>query len=423
LVGIIGLVSLSFTYVIVESNRQAIAQELLGLTKQVRLFFLEYYNILEAYLLIGICLMSGLLSVSIYAFVSYYRLKLDPLSIFPKKLGKTPIFYKPLGFWKILSFLEQPFIGAKLVTYFTNHPHIYAGSLGNVIVINEELLKNLSDDEIRSIVAHEACHFKYHYLQKIHLAVEKRIERSFLCFLSLMIVFNFIVVFSTYNLLNLYSYLYESLGIHEYYTDLIGAISNLSSSTLTIFALYVISLLFIRFAGDYMLEQQELLADAYSAYYTSPKTLISAIKKVAKIATIRYFKIWLDPISFYRPSFNGNKFKRIFFGRHPTYHERLNYVEITDKILNQTISFKLSGKLRSPHSLFTSFLSPSLYFGDLPRFVRHNIPSDSVKSIYEYLQRKETFNIRDCTNSLRLPEFWVLIVVLMLHISKVIKIE
>jgi len=178
--------------------------------------------------------------------------------------------------------------------------------------------------------------------------------------------------------------------------------------------------IFIKYGGDYMLWQQEFLADAYSALHTDPDELISALKNVAKMGIIGIYIPGTLP--FHKQSF-GSKFKRIFSLEHPSIMERINFLEILKLLLRGTVSFRLVKTLRKPHDISTIFFCPSIYFGDLPRFVRKEISRTKLDDIYSFLRSSSRLNIYDLSKKYNLPLFHVTIVLLMLCHSKLLVIE
>jgi Zn-dependent protease with chaperone function len=393
--------------------------------KIIKTYFMEFFNNSKTCIILSLVVLVLLLILSVYTLLKYYQFKSCPLLTFPKKIGSITIFYKPVINAEIASFLDQ-LSASNFKLYSTNNPRVFADSVANVLVFNEKILENLSLKEIRSIIAHEVAHFKFHYMQKQHLIISKKFERYLaVCGLALLCLTVLIYLMKqageslVHNILPLISGTSILISLDQ----LRFIITVMNIATIVLFIMFVESTLgsiFIKYGGDYMLWQQEFLADAYSALHTDPDDLISALKNVVKMSVSEIRTP--ETLPFYKKSF-GNKLKRIFFLEHPSIVERVNFLETLKSFLQGTVSFRLVKTLRKPHDISSIFFCPSIYFGDLPRFVRKEISRTKLDDIYSFLRSSSRLNIYDLSRKYNLPLFHVTIVLLMLYHSKLLEVE
>jgi len=433
LVSLVGLYTFTSLYYECEQSASEVAvAKFPEEWKVIQTYFIDFYNNGKALCGIVILIFTLMLLTSIYALFKYYQFKSDPMSILHRRIGNTTIFYKPLKNKKIAFFLKE-LSTPDLKLYSTNNPRIISVGLANIIIINERVLENLPLNEVKSIIAHEVGHFKFHYLQKLHLLITKRFQWYFLShvlgFLSVTII-----AFLTwqngdrlyYNLSLLLNNLNET-NIQTALDQFRFILYAFNIAVIVLFVMFVSSLFdsaFIKYAGDYMLWQQEYLADAYSALYTKPSDLIAALKSIRELYLLYLLKGSVqDDFSFYRPKIAASKLKSIFSLEHPSVKERIDFIETIKQLLDGSVSFRLNKKLRKPHDISTAVFCPSLYFGDLPRFVRKEISREKLESIYGFLYSSSRLNICDLSEKFNIPLFHALIIVLMLSISKILVLE
>ena len=274
------------------------------------------------------------------------------------------------------------------------------------IILSTQLVKQLSEDELEAVIAHELCYIK----TDIEEVTKPAIGFSrYLAEYPLLVSLIPLIYISSYFFLGFFS---REAYFPYFFVDLMFI-----CAVYLMAYLLAVSINFNASFGSFYPHLRELDADVtFSLVTRKPKALISAPKTIIlmKIVDAKF-----PSLQFYgRPSKKKVRIKRwidLFHAEpwiappwityiHPSPLKRVKLLKLLDKMRNKSISLKIRKSLRSFSAL--KIYWPNFLLLWSPRGKRlKKMRKDEIKAVYDYISsNKDNFNLLECAKSLGMKE-------------------
>ncbi|MGQ9469214.1 MAG: M48 family metallopeptidase [Nitrososphaerales archaeon] len=273
------------------------------------------------------------------------------------------------------------------------------------LLLSNRLIKQLSLDELKAVIAHELCHIK--------TDVEE-VTRSAIGFSRYLAEYPLLLSSSLLALLASY-FFFDVFSKEAYFPYFFVDLMFLCALYLTLYLAALFLNLNVLFGSLYP-NLRELDADLISSLITrKPKALIAALKTLIlmKMVNVRF-----PSLQFFKPFKKEAKIKKwkdIFQSEpwiappwvayiHPSPLRRIRFLKLLDKLMNDKVSLKINKPLRKFSALEIFWPNFLLLWSPWGRRLR-KMEGEEIKAVYDYMRLNSgNFNLSGCARGLGMEE-------------------